>query len=97
MKIQFAQEARAELVDNIRRYAREAGSAQAKAFRAEVRHMSTLIVTHPDMGAPTVGGCRFMVLDRFPFSIVYRRNADTLTIIAIAHHRRRPGYWARRR
>lgn len=97
MKIQFAQEARAELVDNIRRHAREAGTAQAKAFRAEVRHMNTLIATHPDMGAPTVDGCRFLVLDRFPFSIVYRRNADTLTIIAIAHHRRRPGYWARRR
>lgn len=97
MKIQFAQEARAEFSSNIRRYAREAGTAQAKAFRAEVRHMNTLIAANPEMGAPTVSGCRFMVLDRFPFSIVYRRNADSLTIIAIAHHRRRPGYWAKRR
>lgn len=97
MKIQFAQEARTEFVSNIRRYAREAGAAQAKAFRAEVHHMQALISMHPDMGAPTVSGCRYMVLDRFPFSIVYRHAADTLTIIAIAHHSRRPGYWAGRR
>lgn len=97
MRIQFAQEARAEFASNIRRYAREAGAAQAKAFRAEVHHMNTLIATHPDMGAPTVDGCRYMVLDRFPFSIVYRHAADTLTIIAIAHHSRRPGYWTGRR
>jgi len=97
MRIQFAQEARTELVSNIRRYAREAGAAQAKAFRAEVHHMSTLIAAHPDMGSPTIGGCRFMVLDRFPFSIVYRHNTDSITIIAIAHHRRRPRYWAGRR
>jgi plasmid stabilization system protein ParE len=97
MKIKFAQEARTEFASNIRRYAREAGAAQAKAFRAEIHHMNTLIAAHPDMGAPTVDGCRYMVLDRFPFSIIYRHAADTLIIIAIAHHSRCPGYWAGRR
>ena len=97
MRMQFAQGARVEFAAAIRRYAREAGVAQARAFRAEVHHMQTLIAMHPDIGAPTVIGCRYMVLDRFPFSLVYRHTTDTLTIVAIAHHSRRPGYWAGRR
>jgi hypothetical protein len=36
-------------------------------------------------------------LDRFPYSIVYRRSADVLVIIALAHHRRRPAYWRGRK
>jgi hypothetical protein len=36
------------------------------------------------------------VLDRFPFSIVYRELLDEIQIIAMAHAKRRPGYWAKR-
>lgn len=97
MRIEFAQGARTEFAAATRRYASEAGALQAKAFRAEVHHMQTLIATHPAIGAPTVSGSRYMVMDRFPFSIVYRHTADTLTIIAVAHHSRRPGYWTERR
>lgn len=37
------------------------------------------------------------VLRRFPFSVVYRFDEQELIIVALAHHKRRPGYWARRR
>ena len=97
MKIKYAQGARVEFASATRRYARVAGTACANAFRTEVRHMEMLITAHPDMGAQTVNRCRYMVLDRFPFSVVYRHVTDTLIIIAIAHHSRRPGYWAGRR
>lgn len=50
MRINFAQEARAEFAHSIRRCARDAGAAQARAFSAEVHHMNTLIAAHPDMG-----------------------------------------------
>ena len=39
---------------------------------------------------------RRFLLRNFPFSVVYLPHADKLEVIAIAHHRRRPGYWRER-
>lgn len=38
-------------------------------------------------------GTQRMVLRRFPFVIIFRDLAVRVEIIAIAHARRRPGYW----
>jgi hypothetical protein len=32
-------------------------------------------------------------LKRFPFGIIYRIDGDTLRVLALAHRRRRPGFW----
>ena len=37
-----------------------------------------------------------MVLRRFPLVIVFRKTAAGVEIIAVAHGRRRPGYWRER-
>jgi toxin ParE1/3/4 len=36
------------------------------------------------------------VFQRFPFSLIYRVTVEAIEVIAIAHHRRRPGYWMQR-
>ena|ERR1700690_1665151 len=41
-------------------------------------------------------GTRRFVLYRFPFSIVYRDEATIVSVVALAHHRRKPGYWKKR-
>jgi len=33
----------------------------------------------------------------FPYSIIYQATAAAITIRAISHQRRRPGYWGGRR
>jgi toxin ParE1/3/4 len=38
-------------------------------------------------------GTHRFILYRFPFSIVYRDESATVSIVAFAHHRRKPGYW----
>ncbi|MET0691185.1 MAG: type II toxin-antitoxin system RelE/ParE family toxin [Candidatus Binatia bacterium] len=38
-------------------------------------------------------GTRHFLLRRFPFGVVYRELGETLQIVAVAHGRRRPGYW----
>jgi plasmid stabilization system protein ParE len=44
-----------------------------------------------------VNGTRRVLLGRFPYAIVYREvSDDEIEIIAIAHYRRRPKYWAHR-
>ncbi len=35
-------------------------------------------------------------LHRFPYAVIYRYQHDTVQIMAVAHHRREPGYWHRR-
>jgi plasmid stabilization system protein ParE len=41
-------------------------------------------------------GTQRFILYRFPFSIIYRDELFSISIIAVAHHKRRPGYWRER-
>jgi plasmid stabilization system protein ParE len=40
---------------------------------------------------------RFCRLGRFPYRIVFEIREPWIVILAVAHARRRPGYWKRRR
>ncbi len=42
-------------------------------------------------------GTRRLVLHRFPFSLYFLELEASLWIAAMAHHKRRPGYWIGRR
>jgi len=42
------------------------------------------------------GDYRRYVLRSFPFSVVYVERTASIEVIAVAHHRRRPGYWRKR-
>ena len=38
-------------------------------------------------------GIRIRVLDRYPYTLMYRVKGDEVLIIAVAHQKRKPGYW----
>ena len=38
-------------------------------------------------------GTRRIVLRRFPYLVIFRETDTSVEIIAVAHGRRRPGYW----
>ena len=40
---------------------------------------------------------RRRVLTNFPFIIYYRFDTNELVVLAVAHGKRRPGYWKQRR
>ena len=40
-----------------------------------------------------VHGTRRYLFHRFPFQVVYRVVNDHIQVVAVAHGRRRPGYW----
>src|SRR3954470_19616713 len=46
--------------------------------------------------APDVNGVRSRRLQRFPFRVYYVVDPDRIRILAVAHLRRKPGYWRRR-
>jgi toxin ParE1/3/4 len=39
------------------------------------------------------GATRRVLLDRFPYAIVFAVVSDTVHVLAFSHHHRRPGYW----
>jgi plasmid stabilization system protein ParE len=43
-----------------------------------------------------LGETRKRVVNRFPYSIMYWFDDATVHVSAIAHHKRRPGYWGDR-
>jgi hypothetical protein len=41
-------------------------------------------------------GVVYLLLAKFSFDLVYIVEADSIVVLALAHHRRRPGYWRAR-
>ena len=72
-------------------------SADASAgFIAAVSEAIDSICQAPQRYPKCLYGTRRLVLHRFPFSIVYLDKADVVNIVAVAHSKRKPGYWKRR-
>ena len=42
-------------------------------------------------------GTRKAVVHRFPYTIFFAELEDSLWVAAVAHHKRRPSYWRKRR
>jgi plasmid stabilization system protein ParE len=78
------------------RWYRERNETAATRFRRELDRAVDLISERPDAGPPYLGKTRRLLLRRFPFFVVYRVRGATLEIVAVAHGRRRPGYWRKR-
>jgi plasmid stabilization system protein ParE len=62
-------------------------------FIAEVSEAIKSIREAPNRWPRHLHGTRRFVLDRFPFSIVYINTDDLVSIVAVAHSKRKPGYW----
>jgi len=65
----------------------------AEMFLAELDHAVERIGDQPGQFPEYVSGTRRVVLDRFPYFIVFRETPEGMEILAVAHGRRRPGYW----
>jgi toxin ParE1/3/4 len=90
-------EADRELTEGAVYYAQEANAELGLAFIEEFERALDLLCAQPQLGAPWRNGRRRFPLRRFPYSIIYYLKVDELRVVALAHHRRRPGYWAGRK
>ncbi len=95
MKLEFHPEAERELVEAAVRYELQVPGL-GERFGEEVREAADLLLEHPEIGRPVEPDFRQLVLSRFPFTLIYAVPPETIRILAIAHHRRRPGYWRSR-
>lgn len=62
-------------------------------FLDDVQRVIDSLREHPKLGQTVGRGLRWALLRRFPFSLIYSEEADEILVVAVAHQRRRPGYW----
>lgn len=79
-----------------RRFYTRASAALAARFMLALDAAVARVEQAPQGCSPHLHGTRICPLRRFPFSLVFIEQPTRSLVIAVAHHRRRPGYWRRR-
>lgn len=95
--VQFLDEARAELVEALEWYGAQSPQASDKlllAIEATLDRIATMPRSAPRW--PGIADVHHCVVQKYPYAVVYLLDGNDLHIVAIAHAKRRPGYWASR-
>lgn len=95
MIYEFHPEAEQEFVEAAAYYERNV-TGLGERFGSEVRHAIEQLLEYPELGVPMDADLRRLTLTRFPYFLIYRFTTDLLRVVAVAHARRRPGYWRSR-
>jgi toxin ParE1/3/4 len=69
----------------------------SRSFVSELIHAVNQVEESPEMWPLYEAGTRRYVFLRFPFSLIYRTFEKKIQIIAVAHSKRKPGYWKKRK
>jgi plasmid stabilization system protein ParE len=93
--VEFHPEALAEAEAAVAWY-RERSPRAAEAFADEVAKAVASISEAPQRWPIFDAGFRRFPLRRFPYLVVYREKLLSIEVLALAHGRRRPGYWRTR-
>ena len=80
---------------------RLSGSGLGLTFLAAVDGAVEYLAAWPESGSAVPGvraslPVRQLPVSRFPYRIVYMIDSEELRVLAVAHTRRRPGYWRSR-
>ncbi len=97
MNVSVSPETQRELIDGAVFYAEVADTELGLAFIAEFERAKDRLSSNPEIGALWRGSTRRLPLRRFPYNVVYQIRPQEVWVIALAHQRRRPGYWAGRK
>lgn len=92
----FAEAARVEHLEYVAYYEMQRAGLGARYLAAFDTAMAA-ICAHPERFrlevAPAIRRYR---MAGFPYNILYRQSGDDVEVLAVAPHRRRPGYWSGR-
>ena len=91
--VQVHPEAEAE-ADGAFEYLWSRSRSAALGFDAELRKAYSLLSKSPRICTPYLHGTRRVMLNRYPFFVVFREFPREIQIVAVVHAKSRPGYWA---
>jgi len=95
MKAAFHPTASEEIVETTAYYEGEVPGL-GERFVTEVERIIEVLCDQPKIGQSVGEELRRILLARFPYSLIYSIEPERIWVIAVAHHRRRPGYWQER-
>lgn len=94
-RVSIQPEAVEEITAAVRWYAAR-GTALGTGFREDLRACLTRIRDHPEAYQTVRGDARRASLRRFPYSVIYLVDEETVMVLACFHPSRDPGEWERR-
>ncbi len=100
MKVKVSTEASVELTEAAAWYELEVPGLGEQLITSFEQATAKLSKPNPPL-VPVIGeaaklGAKRLILQRFPFSLVTIASSQTITVVAFAHHSRKPGYWHER-
>jgi plasmid stabilization system protein ParE len=92
--VRSSQPASEEFAAAVRWYEEQRAGLGAEFYEA-VSKTIAIIEARPEIGNPLRQNpvIRRMLVQRFPYQVVYRISPTEVVIVAVAHLKRRPGYW----
>jgi len=96
MKIIFDPDAQSEFFDAIQYY-EESKKGLGKRYRIHIEFAIKSISEAPFRYRTLHHPFRKFLLKKFPYSIIYTIEPDHIRIMAVAHTKRKPGYWLNRK
>jgi plasmid stabilization system protein ParE len=72
-------------------FERDAGTAGR--FEVAVERALAALAEAPLQSPEIEPGRRRLLIDRFPYALIYAVEGRRIVVLAVAHSRRRPGYW----
>lgn len=90
--VEFHPEARRDFDESFDWYS-ERSAAVAVRFALAIDEAVQRIGAVPKEFCRTEHGCRYCVVKRFPFRLIFVEELDRVYVIAVAHDRREPSYW----
>jgi toxin ParE1/3/4 len=94
-RLAFHPDAADEYVDAARWYGERSATVH-DSFVTEIERGFRLIVAFPNRWPRCGRRHRRVLVRRFPYSVVYLEKGGRLWIVALAHAKRKPFYWAKR-
>ena len=94
-RIEFNLKARTEFESASNWYAGRSRRA-AIGFVLAFEHALHAISEDPSRYRKTLAGCRRYSLSRDPYSVIFDFDSERVIVIAVAHLKRRPGFWKHR-
>jgi plasmid stabilization system protein ParE len=78
------------------RYYEQRREGLGEAFLVRLRGAVGEIEGRPKACPAVLGGVRRKLLLQFPYAVFFREGEDAIVVVAVAHTKRRPGYWVSR-
>ena len=93
--VHFHPAAELELLREVSYYSR-ARKGSGIRFAAALEQVVARAASRPLSGAMSFKNTRGMLVKGFPFTLVYRVDADRILVVAVSPHRKRPNHWVSR-